>query len=63
MASIADYVNYYGVRSAQVSTGYAGAKWDYTGILGGVEVRTSYQSSSPRNPDWLDYETIEEPTQ
>ena len=62
MASVADYVNYYGVRQAQVSIGYAASQKASTysgeGFSRG-QVRVSYDSTSPRDPNaYYDYKTL-----
>ena len=62
MASVADYVNYYGVRQAQVSIGYAASQkaslYEGEGFSRG-QIRVSYESSSPRDPNaYFDYKTL-----
>jgi len=62
MASVADFVNYYGVRQAQVSIGYAASQKASTYLGEGFnrgQVRVSYDSTSPRDPNaYYDYKTL-----
>jgi len=55
-------VNYYGVRQAQVSIGYAASQKASTYLGEGFnrgQVRVSYDSTSPRDPNaYFDYKTL-----